>query len=82
MRLATTLSSLALLVTVGCKQEQPTPETTAPETPQAETPAAVAPAAGEMDIPTPEDFEEEATEDITVENMEQELDRLEAEIGG
>lgn len=35
----------------------------------------------EEEIPTEEDFEEEALQEITVDNLEAELDKLEAEIG-
>lgn len=59
--------------------ETPAATTSAPAPEPAEEPA---PTLSDDDIPTREDFEEEALQEITVENMEEELDKLEAEIGG
>jgi hypothetical protein len=48
----------------------------------AATPAASAqPDLSEVPVPTEEDFEEAAERDITVDNLEAELDRMEKEIG-
>ena len=77
-------AAVTLLAAAGCKQEQPEPEPAPAAVPtQTAAPAVEQPAtAVPDDLPTVEDFEEEAAEDITVDNMEEELDRLEAEIGG
>jgi hypothetical protein len=76
------LASLVLAAAVGgCRSsEQPTPSdtsgTTAQEPQKAEAPTAAAPA----DVPVEQDFEEQAGQQITSENLETELDKLEREI--
>jgi hypothetical protein len=48
------------------------------------SPVAAPPTSGtaaQVDIPTEEDFEEEAEREITADNLEAELDKLEREIG-
>ena len=92
----TSIIVAALVFSVaGCSQsapdEQPASEMPQDQEPAAPTeptepaepavPTAVAPSVPN-DPPTPEDFEEEAARDITASNMEAELSRLEAEIGG
>ena len=50
------------------------------------TPTAVSKMSDEQvassDVPVPEDFEEQAAKEITVENVEDEVNKLEAEING
>jgi hypothetical protein len=83
MKTLLAIVALAGVTAVGCKQEpepqvEPAEVAPAEPAPAAEQPATAIP----TDLPTLEDYEEEAAEDITVENMEEELDRLEAEIAG
>jgi hypothetical protein len=58
--------------------EAPTTQVPPPGTPSA-VPADTA--ATQADVPTEEDFEEEAEREITADNLEAELDKLEREIG-
>jgi len=72
------------LFVVGC-EKKPAPEAAAsstPTPPPAATPAATAATAAVADdlLSTEEDFEEEAEREITVKNIEAELDKLEKEI--
>jgi hypothetical protein len=93
--LTVVISSLALSLS-ACKKET-APEKEAPETaatPAAQIPKPAVPdspaAAAEAlpltevtdGIPTEEDYEEEAAQTISASNLETELDKLEAEIGG
>ena len=59
---------------------EPAPASPPPATAAAAVAAQPQTAAANADIPTVEDFEEEAAEDIKASNMEAELDRLEKEI--
>ena len=72
-----------LLVAFGCaKKEEPAPAP-APEPPPAATTAAPSPeptAAVADDLPTEEDFEEEAAKEVTAANLDAKLDALEKEI--
>jgi hypothetical protein len=77
------------LAVTACKKKEETEElptplpSTAPVATAAPAPTpepAATAAADPQDIPTVEDFEEEAAEDITPSNMEDELDKLEKEI--
>ncbi|MDI1437532.1 hypothetical protein [Polyangium sorediatum] len=82
---------VALVLAAGCEQKKeeapaapPTPPKPAAELPR--PPVGIAPpveekAAAEDDLPTPEDFEEEAEKDIASTNVEAEVDKLEKEIG-
>lgn len=72
------LGALALLL-VACEQKTEAPAPSAP----AKGTGAVAAAGTETadDLATEEDFEEEAANEITADNLEAELDRLEKEIG-
>jgi hypothetical protein len=72
----------ALFLAVACaKQEPPPPAEPAPEPPPAATTAAPAPApTAERDLPTEEDFEEEAAKEVTAANLDSQLDALEKEI--
>ncbi len=76
-------AALALLSVTACDkgETEAVPSTAAP--PPVATPSAPATAAeAEFDeVETEEDFEEEALHEISGENFEEELDRLEAEIG-
>jgi hypothetical protein len=91
-----TLSALALLTLLGaCSRQDPPVPTASRPTTSAAAPASAPPAAeatplttGEPttklspgDIPTPEDFEEEAEQKLVSANLEVELDALEQEIG-
>ncbi|MEZ4227132.1 MAG: hypothetical protein R3B13_39705 [Polyangiaceae bacterium] len=80
-------SVLVALAAFGCeKKEEPTPAAApapaasiaAPSDTAGAEPTA---AADEGDIPTEEDFEDEAEQQITASNLESELDKLEKEIG-
>lgn len=82
--------ALALVLSaVGCQKKEeaaPAPAASAPAVVQpAAPPAAPAPAAPVPvalgDLPTVEDFEQQAQDEINPQNMDQELDRLEREIG-
>ncbi len=79
----------AALALVACdKQEEPTRATT-PATPattagQADKSGATEPAsvqADDSDVPTEQDFEDEAQQKVSSKNLEEELDKLEKEIG-
>jgi hypothetical protein len=75
------LVPLLLLVAACEKQEPPAPPEPAPEPPPAATTAAPAPApSAESDLPTEEDFEEEAAKQVTAANLDAQLDALEKEI--
>ncbi len=85
------LSALFALGAVACKEDKPAPtEGAAPAAsvtaPAAATPAALPPLSPEKPatalgtVPTPEDLEGEAERTVRVDNLEAELDRLEAEI--
>ncbi|HSC87870.1 MAG TPA: hypothetical protein VLC09_11390 [Polyangiaceae bacterium] len=75
---------------IGCdkKETEVTPEAPAPTAAPAPAPAVAEgpelapeqPSLASNDLPTPEDFEEEAERTVKVDNLEAELDRLEAEI--
>jgi hypothetical protein len=80
----TALCALVLFVLVGCQKEQPpapaeTPPAAATPAAPAETASAV-PAATGPEIPTEEDFEEEAGRELTAANLDAQLDALEKEI--
>ena len=62
----------ASLALAACEQKSdaPTPPSTAPTG-----------AAAQGDVPTEQDYEDEAEKDITASNMDGELDKLEKEIG-
>lgn len=78
------------------KEEQPETPLTPTATPPPAVSVATAPKVEEKaedgeddevdpilrEIPTPEDFEEEAVEDINAANLDQELDKIEKEIEG
>jgi hypothetical protein len=82
------IALVTLPFALACDKD-PEPEAALPPAEPAAEPSP-APAAVEEDptdrlleqIPTSVDFEEEAIEEINAENMEEELDRLEAEIAG
>jgi hypothetical protein len=69
------LPALVVLAFTGCKKA----ETEPPPLPSASAAPAAAPAIAE--VPTPEDFEQQAIDQINPQNMETELDKLEKEIG-
>jgi hypothetical protein len=82
---------LAALVALGCdrKSDPPPPPTPNVEAPTTQVPPPGSPVAAPttsstaapVDVPTEEDFEEEAEREITADNLEAELDKLEREIG-
>ncbi len=77
------LAFLVLSLALACEKSDssPTPpSTTAPQTETPSTPPAVDTAAA-LEVPTPSDFEDEAEQQITAQNLEAELDKLEKEIG-
>lgn len=85
------ISAVLLLAVTGCKKEETREEPSAPVVQPAEKPSApVAELPLAPDVPTTklgelpiaEDLEEEAARTIVVDNLEAELDRLEAEILG
>ena len=72
--------ALASTLVVGCKK--PAATTTASAAPSAaEAPPAPAQPAAATGIPTSEDFEQAANDEINPQNMEQELEKLEKDIG-
>jgi hypothetical protein len=76
------LGCLLLLSATACKkeEEQPAPSALQEPTP---TPAATAEAVDEQmlaNLPVEQDFEAKADQDITPENLESELDKLEKEL--
>jgi hypothetical protein len=75
--------AIVLFLAACEKQEPPPAETPPPAPPPAVTtaaPAATASAAAASDLPTAEDFEEEAAKEITAANLDAQLDALEKEI--
>jgi hypothetical protein len=89
-RRSVVLAALMGLVALGCdrKSDAPPPPTPTVEPPTTQVPPVGSPvaaptnsAAAQVDIPTEEDFEEEAEREITADNLEAELDKLEREIG-
>lgn len=73
--------AVLLLLAAGCAKDPPPPAEPAPA--PEPTPAAPAPApapTAESDIPTEEDFEEEAAKEVTAANLDAQLDALEKEI--
>jgi hypothetical protein len=79
--------SLALLITAGCdKAEAPTPPPAPPPPAAAPAPTVDVPGAepktavADDQVPTEEDFENEATQRITPQNQTAALDQLEKEI--
>ncbi|MDI1446703.1 hypothetical protein [Polyangium sp. 6x1] len=92
MRNAVLACLLALAFAAGCEQkkEEAPAAPAAPQKPSAELPrppVGIAPpvdektTAAEDDLPTQEDFEEEAEKDIGSTTVEAEVDKLEKEIG-
>jgi hypothetical protein len=79
------LAPLALvLFLAACEKKEPPPaEAPPPEPPPAATAAAPAPTASAeaaSDLPTEEDFEQEAAKEVTAANLDAQLDALEKEI--
>src|SRR3954468_11065459 len=91
-RLAVVFSLVALGATGGCKKEpapEPAPSATAsvaapPASADPAAPSASAAGAepGEPEIPLPEDYAEQAAKEITEQNLEAELTKLEKEVAG
>jgi hypothetical protein len=75
---------MLLGVACGGSKEAPAPQPQPPAEPAAEPPAEPAAEAEEEpsaeEVPVTADFEEEAEQDISLENYVAELDRLEAEL--
>jgi hypothetical protein len=74
--LVTLLVSTALCA-AGCKKPA---ETTAPSATASAPPPAAPAAPASTGIPTSEDFEQQALDEINPQNMEQELEKLEKDI--
>jgi hypothetical protein len=77
------LGAMALLL-LACEQKSDAPAgptNTRGATTVAAAPMTAAPVAAADDIPTEEDFEEEAAKEITADNLESEIEKLEKEIG-
>jgi hypothetical protein len=82
--------TLIALAALGCNRkdespappkptvEAPTTQVSPPDTPTA---APANTAAAQVEVPTEEDFEDEAEREISADNLEAELDKLEREIG-
>lgn len=93
-RISFAFSLLLVLAVCGCKKSEPEPQAEPEKTEAAAKPAPPEPAAKAEPvrdtslpetevtdgIPTEEDYEEEAEKVITGDNLEAELDKLEAEI--
>lgn len=77
-RIACIACIAASLALAACEQKSDAPP--APTPPAAGNTNAPA-AAQQGDVPTEQDFEEEAEKDITAANMDSELDKLDSEIG-
>jgi hypothetical protein len=82
------IGALALALVLGAcdKQDEPRPTTSTSPSPAADDKSGTTePASAQVDdtadIPTEQDFEEEAEQQITAQNLEEELDKLEKEIG-
>jgi hypothetical protein len=82
----TLLTAALLTLSVACEKSEPPPaaDVTPPTPAPVATPSAPAAAAAEepIDLPTEEDFEEEAEQKVTPKSLEAELDALEKEITG
>jgi hypothetical protein len=82
-----TISLVAIALALGACDKQDEPKQSSPSTPAAQgdksgaTEPASAQADDTADIPTQQDFEDEAEQQITAQNLEDELDKLEKEIG-
>jgi hypothetical protein len=92
-RISIALLLLLVLPVAGCKKSEPEPQSEPEKTAEVAKPAEPEPeeAAPARDtslpatevtdgIPTEEDYEEEAEKAVTADNLEAELDKLEAEI--
>lgn len=84
------IAAVAALVAVGCDNKQdakpadpPKQAEAKPATELPRPPVAIAPAEAKADddLPTQEDFADEAEKDISAANVESEVDKLEKEIG-
>jgi hypothetical protein len=83
MRRALTMAALLLMAATACEQKPKTEPTPTPNIqPARETvPAKTEPqAAAAEPVPVSEDFEEQAAKEITAENLESELAKLEGEV--
>jgi len=80
------LGAFALLIAFGCAKSEPPPPPAAEPAPPPVASVAPAPpppspaATAAAEIPTEEDFEEEAGRELTATNLEAQLDALEKEI--
>ncbi|HLM75916.1 MAG TPA: hypothetical protein VK459_24590 [Polyangiaceae bacterium] len=83
MKTTLILGAMALLLVACEEQKSDAPASSAPAR-GATSAAAAAPATGTEaadDLATEQDFEEEAVKEITADNLESEVDKLEKEIG-
>jgi hypothetical protein len=77
------LCTLLVLLAVSCRSRSeatPTKPSAAPPVATTASVARSAPPAPELVLPTSEDFEESASQEINEKNFEQELDKLEREL--
>jgi hypothetical protein len=83
MTRAAVMAALLLVAATACEQKAKTEPTPTPNIQPARetTPAKAEPqAAAAQSVPVSEDFEEQATREITSENLESELAKLEGEV--
>ena len=82
MRYALILGAMALLL-LGCEQTSDVPASGSAK-PGTSAAAATTPAAAAVkdeEIPTEEDFEDEVAKEVTADNLEAEIDKMDKEIG-
>jgi hypothetical protein len=80
-RWAMILGCAVLFGMIACDKEEPQPTPTVTEEPEQPIPAATAPAEPPMaEVAVEADFEEKAAEEITAQNLEAELDKVEKEL--
>jgi hypothetical protein len=76
---------LATTTLTACERDRPAPKPSQAATEKAKAPANEGTVSdvdlSDVPVPTEEDFEEAAERDITIDNLQSELDRMEKEIG-
>lgn len=71
--------AVAVLAATGCHKDAPRSDPATQGGPATAEPSAIA--ADSEEIPTEEDFQDEAQQKVTDQNLDDELDKLEKEIG-